>query len=75
MASITYMFKIIYINSPPQLRDKFVYITGGSRDGNMCNLYTNKSKTHKQFYYLGQNAGTYCHSYLDLLNQLKHLSI
>ena len=49
----TYMFKIINGNSPPQLRDKFVYITGGSRDGNMCNLYTNKSKTHKQFYYLG----------------------
>ena len=33
----TNMFKII--------RDKLVYITGGSRDGNMCNLYTNKSKT------------------------------
>ena len=49
----TYMFKIINGNSPPQLRDKFVYITGGSRDGNKCNLYTNKSKTHKQFYYLG----------------------
>ena len=49
----TYMFKIINGNSPPQLRDKFVYITGRSRDGNMCNLYTNKSKTHKQFYYLG----------------------
>ena len=49
----TYMFKIINGMSPPQLRDKFVYITGGSRDGNKCNLYTNKSKTHKQFYYLG----------------------
>ena len=46
----TYMFKIINGNSPPQLRDKFVYITGGSMDGNMCNLYTNKSKTHKQFH-------------------------
>ena len=49
----TYMFKIINGNSPPQLRDKFSYITGGSRDGNKCNLYTNKSKSHKQFYYLG----------------------
>ena len=49
----TYMFKIINGNSPPQLRDKFVYITGGSRDGNRCNLYTNKSKSHKQFFYLG----------------------
>ena len=49
----TYMFKIINGMSPPQLRDKFVYITGGSRDGQKCNLYTRKTKTHKQFYYLG----------------------
>ena len=49
----TYMYKIINGISPPQLRDKFVYITGGSRDGQKCNLYTRKSKTHKQFYYLG----------------------
>ena len=33
--------------------DKFSYISGGSRDGNNCNLYTNKSRTHKEFYYLG----------------------
>ena len=49
----TYMYKIINGMSPPQLRDKLVYITGGSRDGEKCNLYTNKSKTHKHFYYLG----------------------
>ena len=49
----TYMYKIINGLSPPQLRDKFVYITGGSRDGEMCNLYTHKSKTHKQFFYIG----------------------
>ena len=49
----TYMFKIINGLSPPQFRDKFLYISGGSRDGENCNLYTNKSKTHKQFYYLG----------------------
>ena len=30
----TNMFKIINGNPPPQLRDKFDYITGGSRDGN-----------------------------------------
>ena len=49
----TYMYKIINGLSPPQLRDKFMYITGGSRDGQKCNLYTKKSRTHKQFYYLG----------------------
>ena len=49
----TTMYKIINGLSPPQLRDKFVYISGGSRDGSNCNLYTNKSKSHKQFFYLG----------------------
>ena len=49
----TYMYKIINGNSPPQMRDKFLYISGGSRDGENCNLYTNKSKSHKHFFYLG----------------------
>ena len=49
----TYMYKVINGMSPPQIRDKFVYISGGSRDGEICNLYTKKSRTHKQFYYLG----------------------
>ena len=49
----TYMFKIINGTSPPQIRDKFVYISGGSRDGENCNLYTKKSKSHKHFFYLG----------------------
>ena len=47
------MYKIINGMSPVQLREKFVYISGGSRNGNNCNLYTNKSKTHKQFFFLG----------------------
>ena len=33
--------------------NKFSFISGGSRDGNSCNLYTPKSKTLKHFYYLG----------------------
>ena len=49
----TYMFKIINGNSPESLRVKFVYISGGSRDGENCNLYTHKSKSHKHFSYLG----------------------
>ena len=49
----TYMFKIINGNSPPQMRDKFIYVSGGSRNGEKCNLYINKSKSHKHFFYLG----------------------
>ena len=33
--------------------NKFSYISGGSRDGYNCNLYTKRSKSHKEFYYLG----------------------
>ena len=49
----TYMYKIINGKTPPQLGSKFVYISGGSRDAENCNLYTNKSRSHKQFLYLG----------------------
>ena len=48
-----YMYRIINGLSPKNLMEKFTYISGGSRDGNNCNLYTNKSCTHKEFYYLG----------------------
>ena len=29
------------------------YISGGSRDGDNYNLYTPKSRSHKEFFYLG----------------------
>ena len=48
-----YMYKIINGNSPPQFINKFSFISGGSRGGENCNLYTNKTKSHKQFFYLG----------------------
>ena len=48
-----YMFRIINGQSPKNFMNKFTYISGGSRDGNNCNLYTNKSRTHKEFYYIG----------------------
>ena len=47
------MYRIINGLSPKHFMDKFSYISGGSRDGNNCNLYTNKSRTHKEFYFLG----------------------
>ena len=42
----TYMYKIINGISPSQFLDKFSYISGGSRDGEICYL-------HKRFLYLG----------------------
>ena len=48
-----YMYRIINGYSPKNFMNKFSYISGGSRDGNSCNLYTNKSRSHKEFYYIG----------------------
>ena len=49
----SYMFRIIKNQSPTNFMNKFKYISGGSRNANNCNLYINKSKTHKEFSYLG----------------------
>ncbi len=49
----SYMFKIIKGQSPSNFINKFNFISGGSRDGENCNLYTPKSKSLKHFYYLG----------------------
>ena len=52
----SYMFKIIRGQSPNNFINKFKFISGGSRDGANCNLYTPKSKNLKNFYYLGAKA-------------------
>ena len=52
----TYMFKIIKGQSPTNFINKFQFISGGSRDGSNCNLYTPKSTNLKKNYYLGANA-------------------
>ena len=52
----TYMYRIINEMCPKHFNEKFGYISGGSRDGVNCNLYTRKSKSHKEFYYLGAKA-------------------
>ena len=52
----TYMFKIIKGQSPSNFINKFKFISGGSRDGSNCNLYTPKSTSLKNFYYLGAKA-------------------
>ena len=51
-----YMFKIIKGESPSNFMNKFKFISGGSRDGANCNLYTKKICDFKNFYYLGAKA-------------------
>ena len=51
--SSAYMYRIVNGKSPTQFINKFSYISGGSRDGESCNLYTIKSSSHKKFSYLG----------------------
>ena len=38
------------------MSDTFLYISGGSRDGEKCNLYIDNSKSHKHFLYLGAKS-------------------
>ena len=52
----SYMFKVIKGESPSNFINKFKFISGGSRDGANCNLYTPKSSNLKNFYYLGAKA-------------------
>ena len=48
-----YMFRILHDNGPTNFICKFNYISGGSRNGENCNLYVNRSASHKNFHYLG----------------------
>ena len=47
------MYKIINNKAPPGFLDMFTYVSGGTRNGEQCNLYLKKSKSHKQFQFLG----------------------
>ena len=51
-----YMYRIVNEICPYHFIGKFTYISGGSRGGENCNLYTQKSKSHKEFFYLGAKA-------------------
>ena len=52
----SYMLKIVNSQCPSNFMNKFQFISGGSRDGRNCNLYTPRSKTLKNFYYLGAKS-------------------
>ena len=55
---------------------KFNYISGGSREGENCNLYTQKSRSHKEFFYLGSKAWNLIPSEIresESINQFKNI--
>ena len=70
----SYMFRIIKGQSPSNFMNKFNFISGGSRDGDSCNLYTPKSKTLKHFYYLGAKCWNTLPSYLRNLDDAGRFS-
>ncbi len=61
------MYRIVNENCPTNFINKFSYVSGGSRDGQNCNLYINKSTSHKNFYYLGAKCWN------NLPNDLRNL--
>jgi hypothetical protein len=52
----SYMYRIINETCPKNFIEKFTYISGGSHNAENCNLYTPKSRSHKEFDYLGAKA-------------------
>ena len=50
------MYRILNETCPNHFTGKFNYISGGSRDGENCNLYIQKSRSHKEFFYLWAKA-------------------
>ena len=70
----SYMFKIIKNRSPSNFMNKFTFISGGSRDGDNCNLYTPKSKSLKHFYYLGAKAWNNLPKSLRNLDDASHFN-
>ena len=67
----SYVMKIIKGQSPSNFINKFRFISGGSRDGANCNLYTPKSSSLKQFYYLGARAWNNLPSDLRIIDNHK----
>jgi hypothetical protein len=70
----TYMYRIVNEICPKHFTGKFAYISGGSREGENCNLYTKKSKSHKEFFYLGAKAWNVLPQSLRASESVKHFS-
>ena len=70
----SYMYRIVNETCPRHFIGKFKYISGGSRGGENCNLYTQKSKTHKEFFYLGAKAWNVIPISLRACDSIKNFS-
>ena len=46
-----YVYRVMNENCPTNFRNKFRFVSGG-RNSDNCNLYVNRSASHKEFYYL-----------------------
>ena len=69
-----YMFRIIHDDCPTNFMNKFNYISGGSRNGASCNLYVNRSSSHKPFQYLGAKCWNNIPVELRNLSDIKSFS-
>ena len=70
----TYMYRIINNVSPSNSMNKFQYVSGGTREGSNCNLYIKKSKSLKDFYYLGAKCWNSVPNHLRAIDDVKKFS-
>ena len=68
------MFRIIHDDCPTNFMNKFAYVSGGSRNGENCNLYINRSASHKNFQYLGAKCWNNLPTDLRNLTDIKSFS-
>ena len=54
--------------------NKFKYVSGGTREGSNCNLYMKKSKTLKDFYYLGAKCWNSIPNHIRVMDDVKKFS-
>ena len=69
-----YMYRIINELSPSNCMNKFKFISGGSRESSKCNLYIHKSKSLKDFYYLGAKCWNILPNQLREVDGVKEFS-
>ena len=70
----SYIFRIINKTLPSNCMKKFQYISGGTRECSYCNLYMKKSKTMKDFYYLGAKCWNIVPSHIRVTDEIKKFS-
>ena len=70
----SYMYRIINDTCPSNCMNKFKYVSGGTREGSNCNLYMKKSKTLKDFYYLGAKCWNSIPNHIRVMDDVKKFS-